>query len=89
MGTDHPRCIATLDNLGYSHSKNKDYMAALSVSFFLLLYLIMFLVPSLSQRTNCSTHFFSPSVTRKCKLLKFLITIFSPKIAAIPCENKT
>ena len=32
MGSDHPRVIATIDNLGYSYSKNKDYTAALSVS---------------------------------------------------------
>lgn len=30
MGSDHPRVIATLDNLAYSYSKNKDYSAALS-----------------------------------------------------------
>jgi tetratricopeptide (TPR) repeat protein len=32
MGHDHPRVIATLDNMGFSYSKNKDYAAALSVS---------------------------------------------------------
>jgi tetratricopeptide (TPR) repeat protein len=31
MGSDHPRVIATLDNLAFSYSKNKDYAAALSV----------------------------------------------------------
>lgn len=30
LGHDDPRVIATLDNLGYSHSKNKDYASALS-----------------------------------------------------------
>jgi len=40
MGSDHPRVIATIDNLGYSYSKNKDYTAALSVR--LLLYSTVF-----------------------------------------------
>uniref|UniRef100_A0A7R9ZNC9 Kinesin light chain n=2 Tax=Craspedostauros australis TaxID=1486917 RepID=A0A7R9ZNC9_9STRA len=30
MGHDHPRVIATLDNLGYSYSKGKNYQQALS-----------------------------------------------------------
>ncbi|CAB9529012.1 Kinesin light chain [Seminavis robusta] len=30
MGSDHPRVIATLDNLAFSYSKNRDYTAALS-----------------------------------------------------------
>lgn len=32
MGEDNPRVTFTLDNLGYSHSKNKDYARALKVS---------------------------------------------------------
>ena len=32
MGNSHPRVIATLDNLGFALSKNKDYQKALSVS---------------------------------------------------------
>jgi len=30
MGCHHPRVISTMDNLAYSHSKNRDYVSALS-----------------------------------------------------------
>lgn len=30
MGVDHPRVVATMDNLAFAHSKNRDYASALS-----------------------------------------------------------
>jgi hypothetical protein len=47
MGQENPRITFTLDNLGYSYSKNKDYARALTVSdvimapFVVLLFLFL------------------------------------------------
>lgn len=60
MGSDHPRVIATIDNLGYSYSKNKDYTAALSVSG---LYPVSFFYSDLIMYSHCS--FFSIRTHRR------------------------
>lgn len=42
LGHDHPRVIATWDNLGFSYSKNKDYASALKVSKNTILLLLLY-----------------------------------------------